>query len=64
MGVYCTDAVMDRCKYSPASTYKKSHDLSRRTCDYILITGRKRPCHWKDCTVFEEKEKCDGRKQR
>jgi hypothetical protein len=56
MTVYCSDEIMDRCKYSQASHYKKSHEKDKRTCDYILKTGHSRPCHWKECTVFEERE--------
>lgn len=33
-------------------------DLAYCTCDYLLLTGRRRPCPpEKDCTVRDEREK-------
>ena len=64
MKVYCTDEILEKCKYGSASSnYKKAHDLNKRTCDYILITGHKRPCHWEECTVFEERTDEDKNKK-
>lgn len=60
MAVCCSPEIMDKCKYSTASVNRKKHHADRRICEYILITGHSRPCHWKECTVFAEREKkCD-----
>lgn len=44
-GVKCTPGVMAKCKYG---TY---------TCDYLLITGHRRPCTPDDCTCFKKQKK-------
>lgn len=42
--VFCDSACMKKCYYSNGGT-----------CDYILIEGHSRGCHWSECTKFVDK---------
>ena len=53
--INCTEEVMEKCKYSTANYARRFHYKDRRICEYIIKTGRKRPCPPTACTVFEEK---------
>lgn len=49
--VYCDSDCKKRCYYSNGGT-----------CDYILIEGHSRGCHWSECTKFVDK-KGDGKRR-
>jgi hypothetical protein len=51
------------CKYSGCMhTSKNQSSLGSVYCDYIGVTGNRRPCPAENCTVYEpEKKKRKGR---
>lgn len=55
----------NKCKYHGSiavSVNKNSGKKGRMvTCDYILITGRMRPCPASDCTVYERGTRKKGK---
>lgn len=56
----CDKEVCKNCRFSG-----KALSRSIRTCDYLLRTGKKRPCEsGKNCTVFEKRTPEDDKQIR
>ena len=61
--IKCTREVMKTCKY--CTTFNNSH--CDTICEYILITGHRRPCPPEACTVYKkvtDKERTEQRRMR
>ena len=58
--IKCTLDVMKTCKYCVTSSNTHKDVI----CEYILMTGHRRPCSPEACTVYEKATKAEREKQK